>query len=214
MTKKVLFSLFDHSGNSSEPYRKAGWEVIQVDIKHGVDILEWDYEQAYDDVTPWNLHDPMPVVGLILMPPCTDYALSGAKHFAAKDLDGRTDHSQKLVAKCKEIIDFFDNLGVLQFWQLENPMSRIHTLNPWLGKPILKFNPCDYAGYSPDPESDRYNKATWLWGKFNIPEKKRIEPIYKENPGWKLYGGKSERTKELRSITPKGFCQAFYEFNH
>lgn len=93
-------------------------------------------------------------------------------------------------------------------------MSRIHTLNPWLGKPVLRFNPCDYAGYSDDPEADRYNKATWIWGHFNTPTRKRIEPIYKENPGWKNLGGKSERTKELRNITPIGFCNAFYEFNH
>jgi hypothetical protein len=26
-------------------------------------------------------------------------------------------------------------------------------------------------------------------------------------------GGKSERTKELRSITPKGFAKAFYDAN-
>lgn len=148
------------------------------------------------------------------MPPCTDYALSGSRHFASKDSDGKTEASQKIVAKTIEIIKYFQSQRNLLFWQLENPMSRIHTLNPWLGKPLLKFNPCDYAGYSPDPEKDRYNKATWLWGDFNIPEKKRIEPIYKENPGWKLYGGKSERTKELRSVTPLGFCEAFYQANH
>ena len=28
------------------------------------------------------------------------------------------------------------------------------------------------------------------------------------------YGGKSERTKELRSETPMGFAYAFYEANH
>lgn len=208
--KKVLISLFDHSGNHSRPYRQAGWVVYQVDLKLGTDILDFEYRRIIYDNTEYSV---LPEIGIIAMPPCTDYALSGAKHFAAKDLDGRTDFSQKLVAKTKEIIDYFDNTGLLKFWQLENPMSRIHTLNPWLGKPHLKFNPCDYAGYSPNPESDRYNKATWLWGKFKIPEKKRIEPIYKENPGWRLYGGKSERTKELRSITPIGFCNAFFEYN-
>jgi hypothetical protein len=215
--KKILFSIFDHSGNSCEPYRNdPEWTVVQIDLKHGIDILTWDYVSVFHDYIEYPLARPalVPRVGLILMPPCTDYALSGAKHFARKDADGTTAKSQLLVAKCKEIIDCFENLGVLDFWQLENPMSRIHTLNPWLGKPVLKFNPCDYAGFSDNPESDRYNKATWIWGKFNIPDKKRIEPIYKENPGWKLYGGKSERTKELRSITPKGFCRAFYEANH
>lgn len=212
MGKKLLISLFDHSGNASKPYRDNGWTVIQVDIKNGVDILNWDYVQALRDHT--EMSDVLPEVGIIAMVPCTDYALSGARHFKAKDIDGRTEQSQKLIAKTKEIIDFFDKLGILIFWQIENPMSRIHTLNPWMGKPQLKFNPCDYAGYSDTPDNDRYNKMTWLWGKFNIPAKKYLPPFQKENPGWKNLGGKSERTKELRSITPMGFCYAFYEANY
>lgn len=92
-------------------------------------------------------------------------------------------------------------------------MSRIHKLNPWMGDVKHKFNPCDYAGYLDNPTPDLYNKKTWLWGSFTEPVKKRIEPIYKENPGWKLYGGKSEKTKAARSVTPMGFCWAFYHHN-
>lgn len=129
------------------------------------------------------------------MIPCTDYALSGAKHFKYKDADGRTAQSQKLVSKTKEIIDYCSSGSYkLKFWQIENPGSRIHSLNPWMGKPILKFNPCDFAGYAPDPEMDRYNKKTWLWGDFVLPEQKRIEPLQKECPMWsKLGGGQKEQ---------------------
>lgn len=236
--KKVLFSIFDHSGNSCEPYRNdPDWTVVQIDLKHGVDVMTWDYKAEFEKHIQWST---MPGVGLILMPPCTNYALSGARHFARKDADGTTAESQLLVAKCKEIIDYFDNLGILEFWQLENPMSRIHTLNPWLGSPRLKFNPCDYALWTDASFSTTkrlwslsqrsmtrsskedlqfvfdigtYNKMTWIWGRFNMPEKRWYPATWKENPGWKLYGGKSERTKELRSITPKGFCKAFYEAN-
>jgi hypothetical protein len=206
---KLLISLFDYTGNASKPYKEAGWDVIQIDIKHGIDIMTWNYKNTLKE---YGFIQPVTVI--IAMIPCTDYALSGAKHFKEKDIDGRTAESQKLVAKTKDIIDFFWIRGLLKFWQIENPMSRIHKLNPWLGDPILKFNPCDYAGYDPNPDNSRYNKKTWLWGKFNIPEKKYLEPINKENPGWKNLGGKSERTKELRSITPLGFAYAFYEANH
>ena len=206
---KLLISLFDHSGNASEPYRKAGWRVVQVDLKHGIDIMTWDIIQVLNQYTY-----ALPEIGLIAMIPCTDYSLSGARHFARKDADGTTAKSQLLVQRTKDIIDFLDGERLLRFWQIENPMSRIHTLNPWMGSPVLKFNPCDYAGYDPIPENSRYNKRTWLWGKFNIPEKKYMEPLSKENPGWKNLGGKSERTKELRSITPLGFAYAFYEFNN
>lgn len=119
-----------------------------------------------------------------------------------------------MTERIKLIIDFFDKLGILKFWQVENPMSDIHTYNKWLGKPRQKFDPCDFAGYDPIPDNSRYNKKTWLWGNFKLMEKKRIEPFEKENPGWKKYGGKSERTKELRSVTPLGFAYAFYEANH
>lgn len=210
--KKLLISLFDYTGNSSRPYRENGWDVIQVDIQLGMDIMTWDYASWYNDKNSDLQYSP--IVGLIGMVPCTDYANSGSRHFKAKDSDGRTEQSQKLVTKTKEIIDFFNNLKVLKFWQIENPMSRIHTLNPWMGSVKHKFNPCDYAGYDPNPENSRYNKMTWLWGKFNVPEKKYIEPIEKDNPGWKKYGGKSLATKNARSITPLGFAYAFYRANN
>lgn len=204
---KTLISLFDYTGNWSRPYKEAGWEVLQVDIKHGIDIMGWYYKKyGYVD-------------GILCAIPCTDYALSGAKHFKRKDADGTTAKSQALVQEVKEILDYFERQAVglgrkLPFWAIENPMSRIHTLNPWMRSPLLKFDPCDYAGYDPIPDNSRYNKRTWLWGEFYIPEKKRLEPISTENPGWRNLGGKSERTKELRSITPLGFAYAFYEANH
>lgn len=193
------------------PYRKSGWKVIQVDIQHGIDVLTWDYVRWYQEQ---EYYSTLPEVGIIAMVPCTDYALSGAKHFAAKDADGRTEQSQKLVAKTKEIIDFFDNMRVLRFWQIENPMSRIHKLNPWMGKPKMLFDPCDFAGYDPIPENSQYNKRTWLWGKFNLPEPKPLPAFSKEYPGFKKLGGKSLKTKNARSVTPLGFSFAFHEFNN
>lgn len=212
---KCLISIFDYTGNASKPYREAGWEVMQIDIQHGVDVLEWDYRSWFKGNYDYNSTNSIGLeVVIIAMIPCTDYALSGAKHFAKKDADGTTEKSQQLVAKTKEIIDFFDGLGVLKAWQIENPMSRIHKLNPWMGAPTLKFNPCDYAGHDPIPENSRYNKKTWLWGRFNMLEKKYMDPISKDNPGWRQYGGKSMKTKNARSITPLGFAYAFYKANH
>lgn len=192
---QTIISLYDYTGNWSQPYRENGYNVIQVDIKLGIDILKWNYKDIKN------------VKGILIAQPCTDYALSGAKHFKAKDSDGRTKSSQILVAKTKEIIDYFNP----DFWVLENPKTRIHKLNKWIGNLKYKFNPCDFAGYG--YENERYNKETWLFGKFNDPIKKRLEPLEKEFPGFKKLGGKSERTKELRSITPLGFAYAFYESN-
>lgn len=197
---KTLISLFDYTGNWSRPYKENGWKVIQVDIKLGVDILQFNFKKIKN------------VNGVLAAIPCTDYATSGAKHFAKKDEDGRTKLSQKLVKKTKDVIDYF-SLFNLDFFSIENPRSRIHILNPWLGKPKLKFNPCDYAGFDPIPSNSNYYKETWLWGDFKIPKIKPRLPLSDNYPGWEKLGGKSEKTKTLRSITPLGFSYAFFEAN-
>jgi hypothetical protein len=211
---KILLSFFDYTGNWSKPFKDDySWSVYTFDIKNGQNILDFNPGKFLSDYYHSIDKYFIPEIGLLFAVPCTDYALSGAAWFNIKDYDGRTESSQKLVAKTKEIIDFFEKCGCLKFWAIENPMSRIHKLNTWMGKPTLKFNPCDFAAYDPDIEKSRYNKQTWLWGNFLIPEKRRLEPLQKEFPGHIKLGGKSERTKELRSITPMGFAYAFYEAN-
>ena len=187
MINKTILSLFDFSGNWSRPYRDNGYNVIQIDIKHGIDIMNWDYKYI-----------PKVDIMLIAMP-CTDYALSGARWFAEKDRDGRTEKSQILLRKVKEIMDYF-HPGI---WAVENPMSRIHKLNTWLGAVKFKFNPYDFG--------DAHQKQTWLWGNFNPP----LKTPGKNQGNW-MYtslGGKSEKTKEIRSTTPLGFAYAFFEAN-
>ena len=192
---KTILSLFDYSGAWSKPYRAAGYNVIQVDIKLGIDILTWDY------------HSPTDVYGILIAVPCTDFASSGARWFVEKDADGRTGQSILLVKKSLEIVNYFNPV----FWALENPVGRIARLVPELGKAALIFNPCDFG--------DNWTKRTCLWGKFNQPVKRPVEPVYHYSNGkrsswlWANLGGKSEKTKELRSITPSSFAQAFYEAN-
>ncbi len=213
MSDKILISLYDHSGNWSEPYLKDGWAVLRIDLKNGLDVMDFHagrFLATYQE----NNNGRVPKIGLLIAQPCTCYALCGNRHKKARLLSGEFAEAQKLVAKSKEIIDFFQAVGILDFWVMENPKTDIHKKNLWIGPIMQKFNPCDFAGYSDMPDNDRYNKETWLFGQFNPLLPKRLEPIYKENPGWKNLGGKSERTKELRSVTPKGFAQAFFESNH
>ena len=90
-------------------------------------------------------------------------------------------------------------------------------------KQIQEIITRDYAGYLPDddahpiypdvyPGRDRYNKNTCIWcgGGFIEPERRRIEPEHKDNPGWKKCGGKSLKTKNIRSATPRGFAKAVF----
>lgn len=206
--KDTILSLFDLTGNWSRPYKENGFKVIQVDLQLGIDILEWDYKTIPKE----------DVYGILAAVPCTDFAVSGARWFKAKDNDGRTDLSMRLVAKTKEIIEYFDPI----FWAIENPVGRIHKLNPWMGKASYIFDPYEFAGYGYD--DDRYTKRTCLWGRFNHPIKKPIEPYHRGDYGkihypkdpvtGKAYHWASIECKNARSATPLGFSYAFYEANH
>lgn len=196
---KVILSLFDYSGRWSSPYKEAGYDVYQVDIKLGLDVLSLEPEALpFDNV-----------YGILAAPPCTDFAGSGAQYWKAKDADGRTEESLKLVDKVLSLVDYYKPA----FWVIENPVGRLPALRPALGRPWY-FHPHEFAGWLPLEEQERecYTKRTGLWGVFNRPERK-VLPV---SPGgsWIMrLGGKSERTKELRSMTPLGFSKAFFEVN-
>lgn len=198
---KIILSLFDFSGVWCSPYKEAGYEVYQVDIKHDIDILSLDVES---DILPLGK-----IHGILAAPPCTDFSGSGAQYWKVKDADGRTASSLALVYKCLEIINKTNPV----FWALENPVGRLPTLIPELGKPWY-FNPHEFAGWlcEEDAERERYTKRTGLWGSFNRPEKSPLTVVAGCNPIMSL-GGKSERTKELRSMTPLGFAKAFFDAN-
>jgi len=203
----VLLSLFDFSGNWAAPYADAGWDVILWDIKHTSDLFstftnindacaEYFYENIFDNYGT--------VDGIIAAPPCTDFAVSGAQYWKQKDLDGRTEKSVQMIYQVLRIVD----LCQPSFWAMENPVGRLPKLVPEVGNPWY-FQPYWFG--------DPYTKKTGLWGEFNIPEKINVvEPIKSCSQGsWlQKLGGKSEKTKELRSMTPEGFAQAFYEANH
>jgi hypothetical protein len=68
------------------------------------------------------------------------------------------------------------------------------------------------------PNRDAYTKETYLWtgNGFVFPEKKPVEPVLIKgsSPQWAKLGGKSLKTKNIRSATPRGFALAVYEANH
>lgn len=202
---KTLISLFDHSGNWSKPYKKAGWNVIQVDIKNGQDIMTWDYGSIKN------------VCIILAAIPCTDFALTGAASFAKKDTDGTTLKSIELVKRTFEIIEYYSEEAYQGeeelIWCVENPMTRIHKICPELGSLKFKFSPNEFAGWSENPESNQYSKQTWLFGNFNKPVKKEL-PSLINGLKWKdSKRGSIEQIKEQRSITPDGFANAFYDAN-
>ena len=201
---KTLLSLFDYSGNWSAPYEDAGWNVILWDIKHSCDFLvtfsdimdagaDYFYEYIFDN---WGTVD-----GILAAVPCTDFAASGARWWAAKDASGQTAKSIELVYQTLRIID----LCSPDFWVIENPVGRLHKLVPELGLPWY-FQPYQFG--------EPYTKKTGLWGQFNKPAFTNIVEPTEGSMMHRRYGGKSEHTKTMRSLTPQGFAQAFFDANH
>jgi hypothetical protein len=184
----VVLDLCGGTGAWSEPYRAAGYDVRLVTLPE-------------HDVRTWRLPEdvvPNQVFGVLFAPPCTEYAVSGARWWAAK--------SPALLHEALLIVDA--GLSTIRYlnptwWAMENPVGRLRTLRPELGAPRLIFNPNDYG--------DPWTKKTLVWGRFNLPAKSPVPA--KEFWGWRHLGGKSERTKRLRSVTPPGFSRAFFAAN-
>lgn len=233
---RTVISVCDYSGTWAKPYADKGYFVILVDPKHplGEDGSPWTFKEGMhcfsgtagevcvdprkwlEDFQDREMAESLQIHGLLLAPVCTHFTVSGAQHWPAKDADGRTAEGLRLVDECLFLTTVWD----VEFWALENPVGRLPKLRPQLGKPLMYFHPHYFAGWADDPQQDAYTKKTGLWGKFNMSLHRRlVEPVVYEKGGkrgswmWAFLGGKSDRTKELRSITPVGFSRAFCEAN-
>lgn len=135
-----------------------------------------------------------PVYGILAAPPCTVFANCGA---CWQRTDEEIKEALSVVDACLRAVMIYKP----RFWALENPVGK---LKKFLGPPQFKFHPCEYG--------DPYTKKTYIWGKFVPPWKTKTHPTEGSKMS-RLYGGKSERTKCMRSITPPGFARAFFEYN-
>ncbi len=189
ISERVILDLCGGTGSWSKFYREAGYDVRIIDPQ------EWA-TGAFDpngDVRLFKV-PACKVWGILAAPPCTVFALSGNRWPRSAD-----DYAANLA-----VVDACIRIAFAckpQWWALENPVG---TLVNWLGKPKMYFNPCDYG--------DPYTKRTCLWGDFTEPKRAPVEPT-EGSKLWAKYGGKSARTKLMRSMTPEGFARAFFEAN-
>lgn len=202
----------DFTGNIVRPWSEAGYTCYCFDLQHpsgqttderniikiGANIL--------DCVSTWMPKDLNPVIAFGF-PPCTHTAVAGARHFQSKGPAAAAE-AFTLIARVDQLLKWLD---CPFFW--EQPRSTTIT---YCGEPTYRFEPCDYGGYL-EPPGEAYRKQTLLWagGGFVMPPPKPVEPIKTCPTGFwnQKMGGKSLRTKNLRSATPKGFSQAVFEFN-
>jgi hypothetical protein len=209
MAGEIILDLCGGTGAWSEPYKRNGYTVFVIDLKSSY-YTDGEYTVNIPGLSVRTLRPPLKVHGILAAPPCTDFTSSGAQYWPIKDMDGRTTASLLIVHSCLDLIDVLKP----DWWSLENPIGRLPKLCPRLGKYKTTFDPCDYGGYL-TPPGDAYTKRTCLWGNFNMPAPRRVEPekVCSEGSWLMKLGGKSDRTKTLRSTTPQGFAQAFYEAN-
>lgn len=227
---KALF-LFDRTGIMAKPWLDAGYECWLFDGQHAPGITR---EGNLIKVGLWfhpyhiknHIFEIMEMVGegvkfIAGFPECTDLAVSGAAHFKAKaDKDPDFQDKAMRLARLVEFIGDAFNCP----WIAENPVSRLASL--WR-KPDFYFHPWEYGGYLDEGDShplypeyikprDAYPKKTGIWcgNGFKRPKEKPVQV----EPGYSLQhsklGGKSLKTKNIRSATPRGFSKAVFMEAH
>ena len=235
MTKGIVLSLYDYTGEALKPWAEAGYTCYAFDIQHSTEERKCDHFDSgglirYVHMDLWNINNIDVLQGVferknvvfgMAFPVCTDLAVSGAAHFARKEQENpgfqirASNHARWCAA-------LFDSLGVPYF--IENPVSRLATL--WR-KPDYSFHPYEYGGYIHEDDAehpkwpdyiaprDAYPKKTCLWtgGGFTMPWTDPVEPEEGHSRQHLKLGGKSMKTKNIRSATPRGFARAVFEWN-
>lgn len=204
MTLGTVISLCDRTGNMVLPWLDAGYDAITVDLQEQVNPHP-RRRHIVQDVTDLN-----PEIGLnegavaaFAFPPCTDTAVSGARWFKDKGLDGLI-QALRVVSACKNILGLAGCPSML-----ENPVSTIAT---YWRKPDYIFHPWQYTFWC---AADHYTKKTCLWtdGGFVMPDPlvamgfddEPDDRIHKAAPGPERAG--------FRSATPMGFARATFLAN-
>lgn len=234
MQRPIVLSLYDFTGEAVRPWAEAGYRCFCFDIQH--DETRRDTFASGGSITyvRADLHSHLtmrqivaqfrfePVAFAMAFPVCTDLAVSGAAHFARK-AEADPYFQIRAARYATMCADLFDDLGVPYF--IENPVSRLATL--WR-KPDHTFQPYQYGGYLPEAEAehprwpeyiaarDAYPKKTCLWtgNWFAMPTPKPVPVAAGYSLQHRKLGGKSMKTKNIRSATPRGFARAVFEANH
>tara|TARA_R100001244_G_scaffold132325_1_gene108218 strand:- start:1170 stop:1874 length:705 start_codon:yes stop_codon:yes gene_type:complete len=231
---KTAIFLYDRSGIMAQPWLDKGYECVLIDGQHE-DGLHTDpdnpmlkrwgmwIEAGYTGLETTELiRKTFPnIVFVFGFPECTDLAVSGATHFKYKLA---RDPTIQLRALANALL--VRNLGVDINcpWAFENPVSVISTM---YRKPNFYFHPYEYGGWIKEEDSihpcypdhiaprDAYPKKTCIWSGngFIKPTTKPIEPEAGYSRQHRMLGGKSLKTKNIRSATPRGFALAVCQSN-
>jgi len=189
--RKVILDVGGGTGEWSRWYRLHGGYDVRV-----IDPLTWPFATAEAVAfrrNDWRVH------GLLLAPPCTEFAGSGARWWEGKD--------PALLERAVETVRAFLRLVETMspvWWALENPVGRLAKEVPELGRHRYTWQPWHFG--------DAETKLTCMWGEHVQPMRTVLEKpadvrarVHLEAPGpWR---------QVRRSATPQGFARAFFEAN-
>jgi hypothetical protein len=212
----IVISLCDYTGNIVLPWAESGMECHCYDLRPkypsfervGAGVI---YHHVLNVVAAPRSAYPQRWDFGFAFPPCTDLAVSGARHFKGKGLRSLIE-ALEVVEACRDLLESGEAP-----WMLENPIS---TLSTYWREPDYAFDPYEYSGYT-GGESDTYTKKTCLWtgGGFLMPAKQALGlgPLFDEKPvkiDDRIHRmPPSEERGNLRSVTPMGFARAVFEAN-
>ena len=229
---RIAVFLFDLTGIMAKSWADAGYQCFIIDGQHpgGVRYFDDNILSVGVWLEPCEINNNIGFLSGIIgnqcdfifgFPECTDLAVSGAAHFKKKaEKNPLFQHEAIAQARLVELLG--QKYGCK--YAFENPVSVISTK---LRKPDFSFHPYEYGGYLPDDDvhphypdyikpRDAYPKKTCIWsgGGFVEPQRKPVEcdPGYSDQH--KKLGGKSLKTKNIRSATPRGFARAVFECNN
>jgi hypothetical protein len=239
MEPKTILSLFDFTGEWTRPFSEAGHNVVQFDVKLEpslMDVRRLSVEFFQEEFgLEW-------VDAIVAAPPCTDFTNSGAQYWRQKDRDGRTRASVELVRQVLRCVEYWKpdwwvienpvgrlprlvpaiGKARLQFdpcdfsgWAPDMTAADWVRLEELRALSLEEREQLGAQAVELVKRANAYTKRTQLWGHFNVPELRRVEPIKLCAQGsWlQKLGGKSEKTKAARSVTPAGFSSAFFAAN-
>ena len=236
-----VVSLYDFTGEALKPWAEAGYECYAYDIQHPVegkvcDGIHFVRADLFDTKSVERIvHRHRGRVHLVsAFPVCTDLASSGACWWKGKR-DKDPEFQERAARRAMQCEEMAEAMGC-GAWYVENPVGALSRL--WR-KPDHIFDPCDYGRYLSEtdehplypqfiPPRDTYRKKTCIWHGpgFIVPPKRPVEPTQvvcarKRTSGTCRYapqaaalGGRSQRTKNIRSATPRGWAWAVFEANY
>lgn len=202
MNGKIILHLCADTGSDTKPYRDAGYQVILVGSKIGVE----------------NYTPPPNVHGIIANPVCTEFSTARS--------DGRArdpEAGMRLVYECQRIIREANP----KWWAIENPATGV--LRNFLGKPTLVYQPWQYGSpwtkktalwgefNIPPFKYQKWEDVPKISGLYTRPNrgKPSLAFMHKSHKQfireWDCFEVDSDM--EFRSLCSQQFAQAFFQAN-